>query len=97
MTNNKRHDFKKVIDLISKRKMILGEESNLYMHDENVTHTKIMFASLIIRTFQLLFSARTVFFSHNKSIGTVFQLVFSAKRTEPLLVLYVYSLCSLSL
>jgi len=40
-----------------------------------------LFASLIIRTFQLIFSAETVFFSHNKSAGTVFRLVFSAKRT----------------
>ena len=43
-----------------------------------------MFACLIIRTFQLVFSAGTVFFSHNKSIETVFRLVFSAKRTGPL-------------
>ena len=28
-----------------------------------------LFASLIIRTFQLVFSAETVFFSHNKSAG----------------------------
>jgi len=38
-------------------------------------------ASLIIRLFQLVFSAGTVFFSHNKSAGTVFRLIFSAKRT----------------
>ena len=42
-----------------------------------------LFASLIIRTFQLVFSAKTVFLSHNKSVGTVFQLVFSARRTGP--------------
>ena len=42
-----------------------------------------MIASLIIRTFQLVFLAGTVFFSHNKSVGTVFYLVFSAKRTGP--------------
>ena len=29
------------------------------------------------------FSVGTVFFSHNKSVGTVFRLVFSAKRTGP--------------
>ena len=35
-------------------------------------------------TFQIVFfSAGTVFFSHNKSAGTMFRLVFSAKRTEP--------------
>ena len=42
-----------------------------------------LFACLIIRTFQLVFSAGTVFFSHDKSGGTVFQLVCSAKRTGP--------------
>ena len=41
---------------------------------------KAMFASLIIRTFQLVFSVRTVFFSHNKSARIVFWLVFSAKQ-----------------
>ena len=33
--------------------------------------------------FQLVFSARTVFFSHNKSAGIMFRFVFSAKRTGP--------------
>ena len=33
--------------------------------------------------FSACFSARTVFFSHNKSAGIVFWLVFSAKRTGP--------------
>ena len=42
-----------------------------------------LFASLIIRLFQLVFSVGTVFFSHNKSAETVFWLIFSAKRTEP--------------
>ena len=37
---------------------------------------------IIIRLFQLIFSAGTVFLSHNKSAETVFQLVFSAKRTR---------------
>ena len=40
-----------------------------------------LFASLIIRTFQLIFSAGTVFFFHNKSARIVFRHVFSAKRT----------------
>ena len=39
---------------------------------------KALFASLIIRLFQLAFSAGTVFFSRNKSAGTMFRLVFSA-------------------
>ena len=45
---------------------------------------KAMFVSFIIRLFQLIFSAGTVFFSHNKSAGTVFRLVFPAKGTGPL-------------
>ena len=40
----------------------------------------VIFASLIIRTFQLVFSAGTVFFSYNKSVGTMFRLVF--QRSE---------------
>ena len=36
----------------------------------------VLFVYLIIRTFQLIFSARTIFFSHNKSAGIVFRLVF---------------------
>ena len=47
-------------------------------------HTMALFASLIIRTFQLVFLAGTVFSSHNKSSGTIFRLIFSAKRTGPL-------------
>ena len=46
-----------------------------------------LFASLIIRLFQLIFLAGTVFFSHNKSAETVFWLVFSAKQTVPLSVM----------
>ena len=37
------------------------------------------------------FSVGTVFFSHNKSAGTVFRLVFSAKRTGPKLLVDVAS------
>ena len=54
-----------------------------------------MFASLIIRLFQLVFSAGTVFFSHNKSVGTVFRLVFSAKRTR--LISHLYDLAKTNL
>ena len=42
---------------------------------------KALFACLIIRIFQLVFSAGTVFFSHNKSAETMFRFVLSAKRT----------------
>jgi len=50
--------------------------------------TKARFASILIRTFQLLFSAETIFFSHNKSPATIFCLVFSAKRIEPKALLH---------
>jgi len=43
-----------------------------------------LFACLIIRTFQLIFSAGTVFFSHNKSAGTVFRLIFFSEANEAL-------------
>ena len=36
----------------------------------------VLIASLIIRTFQLIFSAGTVFFSHDKSARTLFRLIF---------------------
>ena len=52
-------------------------------------HTLAVFACLIIRIFQLIFSAGTVFFSHNKTAGTILRLVFSAKRTEPLFFIVV--------
>jgi len=46
-----------------------------------VLHRKtVMFVSFIIRIFQLIFLARIVFFSHNKSAKTVFRLVF--QRSE---------------
>jgi hypothetical protein len=48
-----------------------------------------LFIRLIIHTFQLVFSARTVFFSHNKSANSVFQPAYQHSRTEP-----CFSLCS---
>ena len=53
---------------------------NLITH---LTATLPQIACLVIHTFQLVFSAETVFFSHNKSIGTMFRLVFSAKQIGP--------------
>jgi len=45
----------------------------------------LFLSALILRTFQLIFIAGTVLFSHNKSAGIVFQFIFfSEKRTEPL-------------
>jgi hypothetical protein len=40
-----------------------------------------LFACLIIHTFQIVFSAETVFFSHNKSTNSTFSYGFSTKRT----------------
>jgi len=52
--------------------------------ENEVYHPMAPFASLVIRTFQLIFSAGTIFFSHNKSTRIVFRLIFSAKRTGPI-------------
>jgi hypothetical protein len=41
-----------------------------------------LFVCLIIRTFQLVFSAKIVFFSHTKSSNSTFSHDFSAKRTN---------------
>jgi hypothetical protein len=46
------------------------------------------FACLIIRTFQLVFSVETIFFSHNKPANSTFNYSFSAKRTGFLLFFY---------
>ena len=52
--------------------------------EENLPLTSsALFAYLIIRLFQLVFLVGTIFFSHNKSTGTIFRLVFSAKLTGP--------------
>jgi hypothetical protein len=49
-----------------------------------IKHTMALFIRLIIRLFQLVFSAETVFFSHNKSANSVFQPVYQHSRTEPI-------------
>jgi hypothetical protein len=46
--------------------------------------TLSLFIRLIIRLFQLVFSAGTVFFSHNKSANSVFQPAYQPNRTGPL-------------
>jgi hypothetical protein len=43
-----------------------------------------LFIQLIIHTFQLVFSAETVFFSHNKSTNSVFQPAYQHSRTRPM-------------
>jgi hypothetical protein len=40
-----------------------------------------LFIRLIIRTFQLIFLVKIVFFSHNKSANVVFQPIFQRSRT----------------
>jgi hypothetical protein len=47
------------------------------------TETAALFIRLIIRTFQLVFLAETVFFSHNKSANSIFQSAYQHSRTEP--------------
>jgi hypothetical protein len=44
---------------------------------------KSMFTRLIIRLFQLVFSAKTVFLSHNKSVNAIFQPAYQPSRTGP--------------
>jgi hypothetical protein len=44
---------------------------------------KAMFIRLIIRLFQLVFSVGAVFFSHNKSVNSVFQPDYQHSRTTP--------------
>jgi hypothetical protein len=43
-----------------------------------------LFIRLIIRHFQLIFSVRTVFFSHNKSVNSVFQPAYQHSRMAPM-------------
>jgi hypothetical protein len=45
-----------------------------------------LFVRLIIRTFQPVFSAGTVFFSHNRLVSNTFSHGFSAKRMSSILV-----------
>ena len=64
-------------------------ESYLYHLINDSGHGAMaLFACLIIRIFQLIFLAGTVFFSPNKSAGIIFRFIFSAKRTGPLQLLY---------
>jgi hypothetical protein len=44
---------------------------------------KSLFTRLIIRLFQLVFSAGITFFSHNKSVNSVFQPAYQPSRTGP--------------
>jgi hypothetical protein len=44
----------------------------------------VLFIWLIIRLIQLVFSVRTVFFSHKISANSVFQPAYNSSRTAPL-------------
>ncbi|XP_066383269.1 calmodulin-binding protein 60 D-like isoform X3 [Miscanthus floridulus] len=62
---------------------VVNGTDRVYMLDlDQQGHILALFACLMIRTFQLIFSARTVFFSHNKSVGTVLQLVLYVALTH---------------
>ena len=58
------------------KEAVEGGEYRLAAMGGIVTEIKAPFASLIIHFFQLVFLAGTMFFSHKKSAGTVFRLVF---------------------
>jgi hypothetical protein len=65
------------IILLHTLSVLLRESSR----DSNVVLEKTL---LINHTFQLVFSAKTVFFSHNKSANSVFQPAYEHSRTGPL-------------
>jgi hypothetical protein len=46
-----------------------------------ISLTEVLIIRLIIRTFQLIFSVKIVFFSHNKSVNSVFQPAYQHSRT----------------
>jgi hypothetical protein len=57
---------------------ILGQFRSLFQQVE-----MFLFIWLIICTFQLVFSAGIVFFSHNKLANSVFQPAYQRSRTGP--------------
>ena len=57
---------------------IIFSKPNLWMN------SMVLFVSLIICFFKLVFLAGTVSFFYNKSVGTIFWFIFSAKRTGPI-------------
>jgi hypothetical protein len=62
----------------------LLEERDLKLHIIMLVEISwSLFIWLIIRLFQLVFSAETVFFSHNKSANSVFQPAYQPNRTAP--------------
>jgi hypothetical protein len=63
--------------------LIIASLLCLILVDRRMT-TMVLFIRLIIRTFQFVFSVRTVFFSHNKSANSVFQPAYQHSRTGPI-------------
>jgi hypothetical protein len=61
----------------------IGVEAGKDLNRSSIGRTKAMFIWLIIRLIQLVFSAKTVFFSHKKSANSVFQPAYNSSRTAP--------------
>jgi hypothetical protein len=64
---------------------------NVYKKNGLFCNTKMLtlFTRLIIRLFQLVFSAETVFFSHNKLINSIFLAGLSAQPNGAIEWLYL--------
>jgi hypothetical protein len=60
-----------------------------------ITASLALFIRLIIHTFQLIFSVGIVFFSHNKSANSVFQLAYQHSLARLPLEEQCHKLCSL--
>jgi hypothetical protein len=60
------------------------------------TGNMVLFIWLIIRLIQLVFSVETVFFSHKKSVNSVFQPAYNSSWTAPMIVLHVALFFSLN-
>jgi hypothetical protein len=58
---------------------------NRFMLKVPIADIMALFIWLIIRLFKLIFSAGTVFFSHNKSANNIFQPAYQHSRTGPLI------------
>jgi hypothetical protein len=61
---------------------VLSEEWRTMRIAEYYGKSETLIIQLIIRLFQLVFSAKTVFFSHNKSANSVFQPAYQHSRTR---------------
>jgi hypothetical protein len=68
---------------IEKTSFWVGSAPCFYICEHIQNATTVLFIRLIIRLFQLVFSVGTVFFSHNISANSVFQLAYQHSRTAP--------------